>query len=592
VAEARPARRLAAIVVADVAGYTRLMEMDESGTLDRFQAIMTKIVEPTTDQYQGRIVKKTGDGWLADFQSVTNAVLSSVDIQTSMSRRDPPLAVDRPLELRMGINLGEIIFEGDDIYGTGVNVAARLESIAEPGGICISNHVFIHVRGILDLEYEDLGPQTIKNIAEPIRAYALHAGKPSRPGGAAPSPTTARAALRHPSIAVLPFSNLSGDPSQEYFVDGMVEDIITALSRFKWLTVIARASTFAYKGKAVDVREFARDLSVRYVLEGSVQKSGNRVRLTGQLIDADTGAHLWADRFEGELEDVFDLQDRITEHVVSSLEPQIRRTEIARAQRKRPESLDAYDLFLRALPKAYAMRPEENAEALDLLEEAMRFDPEYAPAAAFASWCLEQRLTRGWPHARADDAAKAVKLARVSLAADTDDANAIAIAGFVLVMVGHDYDAGLAALARAVELNPNNAFVLMNAGWANTFAGDVGVALAYLERARSLSTRDPAAFFIVTGLAMTHLLSGYYEQAAGLASASAAIYEQWDATYFVLALAHAAAGRMEEAAAAVGRLIALSPGANIAHYPGMLPIRDPERRASLERLARRAGVPE
>lgn len=590
--EGRPTRRLAAIVVADVAGYTRLMETDESGTLQRFRTMMTEIVEPTTARYRGRIVKGTGDGWLAEFPSVTDAVLSSLDIQTSVSRHSAALPVDRRLELRIGINLGEIIFDGDDIYGTGVNVAARLEALAEPGGICISNHVFMHVRGILDLAYEDLGAQTIKNIAEPIRAYALRLGEPSRSGRAVATPQQTGAALGRASIAVLPFSNLSADREQEYFADGMVEDIITALSRFKWLTVIARASTFAYKGRAVDVREFARDLGVRYVLEGSVQKAGDRARLTGQLIDAETGAHLWAERFEGELEDVFDLQDRITERVVSSLEPQIRRAEIERARRKRPESLDAYDLFLRALPKTYAMRPDENAQALELLEQAMRIDPEYAPAAAFAAWCREQRLTRDWPSAQPDDPVEAVRLARIALAQDTDDANVISIAGFVLVMVGRDYDAGLAALGRAVELNPNNAFVLMNAGWAHVFAGDLDLALAHLERARSLSSRDPAAFFIITGLAMIHLLGGYFEQAAELALVSATVYESWDATYFVHAMALAAAGRDEEARTAIARFFHLSPDATLAQFPGKLPIRDPERRAFVERWARAAGIPE
>ena len=591
-AETQPARRLAAIVVTDVAGYTRLMESDESGTLQRFRTIMTDTVEPTTGRYRGRIVKGTGDGWLAEFPSVTDAVLSSLDIQTALSRHEAALPADLRLELRIGINLGEIIFDGDDIYGTGVNVAARLEALAEPGGICISNHVFIHLRGILDLSYEDLGPQVIKNIAEPIRAYALRSGEPSRPAAAPPSHGATRAVLGPASIAVLPFANLSADPGQEYFADGMVEDIITALSRFKWLTVIARASTFAYKGRAVDIRQFARDLGVRYVLEGSVQKAGDRARLTGQLIDAETGAHLWADRFEGELEDVFDLQDQITERVVSSLEPQIRRAEIERARRKRPESLDAYDLFLRAIPKAYAMRPEENTEALELLEQAMRIDPEYVPAAAFAAWCREQRLTRGWPNAQPEDAVEAVRLARIALAHDTDDANVISIAGFVLLMVGRDYDAGLAVLGRAVELNPNNAFALMNAGWANVFAGDLDLALAHLERARSLSSRDPAAFFIITGLAMIHLLGGYFDQAAELAAASAAIYESWDATHFVLAMALAGAGRMEEAATSVARLASLAPGVWLAQYPGRLPIRDPERRAFLEHWARAAGIQE
>jgi len=585
-----PTRRLAAIVVADVVGYSRQMEADESGTLDRLQALYAEVVRPTTNEFRGRIVKRTGDGWLAEFASATDAVRSSVEIQERAAARNAHSAADRRLELRIGVNLGEIIFDGDDVFGNGVNIAARLESIATPGQVCISGSVHEQVRGVLDVVCEDIGEHVVKNIARPVRCFAIHPAElgdeAGRRAGAVP------AASRGASIAVLPFSNLSGDPSQDYFADGMVEDVITALSRFKWLKVIARNSTFVYKGRAVDVRQVAKDLGVRYVLEGSVQRSERRVRITGQLIDATTGAHLWAERFDGELESIFDLQDQITASVVAAIEPQIRKAEIERTRRKHPENLDAYDLYLQATPHAYAMRPEDCAKALALLERSLRLDPGFVPAKAFVAWCYEQRLSRGWPGVQEADAANAVRLAREVLAADTDDANAMAIAGFVLVMVGREYDVGLAALRRAVALNRNNAFVSMNAGWGNAFAGDVAEALVEFERARRLNPQDPAAFYILTGLGAAHMFAGNHDEAAGFAEQSAALYGEWDATFIVLAAALAYAGRIDEARRAVGRLKALLPGASISVVRDMVPVRDAKRLALWLEGLRMAGLPE
>jgi TolB-like protein/class 3 adenylate cyclase/Flp pilus assembly protein TadD len=587
-------RRLAAVVVADIVGYSRMMEADESGTLARVRALQTEIVEPTTHRYRGRVVKTTGDGWLAEFSSVTDAVGCSLEIQTEVEARDAALEKEDRLALRIGVNLGEIVVDGSDVYGTGVNVAARLESIAKPGGVCVSDSVYEQIHGIVDVRVEAMGEQAVKNLVKPVRSFMIYPRrtKPPAPTGSPSVGAILDAEPAGTSIAVLPFANLSGDPSQEYFVDGMVDDILTALSRFKWLIVIARQSSFAYKGRSVDVRDVGRDLGVRYVLEGSVQKSGPRVRITAQLIEAATGSHVWADRFEGELEDVFDLQDRLTEQVVVVLEPQIRRAEIERARRARPDSLDAYDLFLRALPHAYAMRPEDNEAALGFLEKALRIDPDFVPAQAFAAWCYEQRLTRGWPAARPEDATRATRLAHATIQADTQDATLISIAGFVLVMVGREYDAGLGALRRAVGLNPYNIFVLMNAGWMEVFAGSLADAVELLGRARSLNPHDPAAFYVLSGLAMAHALARRWEEAIDLATASAAIYGEWDATYFVLGVALAYAGRTEEARVAVAKLIGLTPGMSAATYPGMLPIRDPERRALLEEGLRLAGMPD
>lgn len=582
-------RRLAAIVVADVVGYSRLMEADESGTFDRLKAIRKDLVEPRTAEFGGRIVKGTGDGWLAEFPSATDAVRSSLLIQKSMAKRNARVAPERRLDIRVGVNSGEVILDGDDVFGTGVNVAARLEAISEPGGVCVSEAVYQQIRGVLDVRFTDMGTQRVKNIAEGVHAYAVH-------GSEGNSDTVSFGVRRDvavgASIAVLPFDNFSGDPAQDYFVDGMVEEILTALARFKWLIVAARASTFAYKGRAVDVRRFAADLGVRYVLEGSVQKAGARIRINGQLIDALTGYHLWAERFEGELSDVFELQDCLTSQVVSSLEPQIRRAEIDRARHKRPESLDAYDLFLRALPKAYAMAPSGNSEAYDLLARALSIDPNYAVAAAFAAWCLEQRITRRWPGAAEDDAAEAVRLARLAIAADTEDSTVESLSGFVILMIGREYSTGMAALNRAASLNPNNPFALMNLGWAHVFAGDIDLALANLERAGPLSRHDPSRYFVLTGLAAANLFSGREEEAVRFAEKSLAVNEDWDATYFFLSMALARSGQADEAAGAVAQLQRLLPDASIPVYRRMLPIRDPRRLDLLEVMMREAGIPE
>jgi len=587
VGERQPTRRLATIVVADVVSYSRLMEHDEAGTLQRLQAMRSEVVYPQTQKLRGRIVKTTGDGWLAEFASVTDAVRSSVGIQDAMALRNDSLPRDQRLEVRIGINLGEIILEGDDIYGTGVNVAARLESLAAPGGVCVSGAVHDQLQGIPDLAFDDMGEQQVKNIARPVHCYALRL---------APHRRLMEGALDHAapaaSIAVLPFANLSNDPDQEYFADGMAEDIITALSRFRRLFVIARNSTFVYKNRPVDVRQVARDLGVRYVLEGSVRKAADRVRFTAQLIDALSGGHLWAERFDGDLEDVFDFQDRITDRVVGAIEPQIRRAEIERLRRKRPENLEAYDLFLQALPHAYSMRPDENTRALAMFEEVRRLDPRFAPAAAFAAWCYEQRVTRHWPAAQQDDAGRAITLARAALASDTDDENAIAIAGFILLRLSEDYDAAIAALQRATELNPNNAFVRMNAGWGNVFAGDLDEAMTHFERAREVSPSDPAAFYVLTGLAMGHAQQGRYEEAVAVAGASAALYGDWDATQLVLSVANAHLGRLDDARAAARRLLTLLPNATVSAYKDLLHFRYPERLALVQEGLRIAGMPE
>jgi len=581
-------RRLATVVLADVVGYSRQMERDEAGTIHRLRSMREEVVEPQTRGFRGRIVDTAGDGWLAEFSSVTDAVQSSLAIQDAMQIRNQGLPRDDRFELRIGINLGEVVYEGNAIFGTGINVAARLQALAEPGGICISSAVHDQLHGLPDVACDDMGEQQVKNIARPVHCYAIRLGPHRRIQSLAASSRTSPTA----SIAVLPFANMSSDPDQEYFADGMVEDITTALSRFRQLFVIARNSTFVYKDRAVDVRQVARELGVRYVLEGSVRRAGDRVRLTAQLIDATTGGHLWGERFDGELADIFDLQDRITEKVVGAIEPEMRRAEIERARRKRPDSMEAYDHFLRGLPHVYAMRPEDNAQALELFLDTMKLDPHFIPAVAYAAWCYEQRVGRGWTAATHDDAAEAARLARRVLSSDTDDENAVAIAGFALLRLGREYDTAIHALRRATELNPNNAFVLMNSGWGQIFAGDLDRGLTHLERARELSPSDPTAFYVLTGLAMGHALQGRFEEAVALGDASVALYGDWDATYSVLVFANAKLGRLDAARAALSRLLGFLPGLTVSSYGELAKFRDPARLALVQEGLRLAGLAE
>src|SRR5262247_3042757 len=373
-------RRLAAILAADVAGYSRLMGADEEGTHAALKVYRHEIIDPKITEHRGRVVRIIGDGLLVEFASVIAAVRWAVDVQRAIGERNAGLPQEKRIEFRMGINAGDIIIDGTDIWGDGVNVAARLEALAEPGGICVSGRVQEDVHGSIEITFEDIGEQQLKNIARAVRVYRVRLK-----GTAKVSP-----AVHHstkPSIAVLPFNNMSGDPEQEYFADGMVEEITTVLSRTRWLFVIARNSSFTYKGRAVDVKQVGRELGVRYVLEGSVRKASNRVRITGQLIDATTGVHLWADRFEGSLDDIFQLQDQVAESVVGAIMPQLERAEIKRALRKPTESLDAYDYYLRGMAKLHSGTREAIEGALALFYKATELDPEFASAYGMAAWC-------------------------------------------------------------------------------------------------------------------------------------------------------------------------------------------------------------
>ena len=576
-AEARIERRLAAILCADVAGYSRLMGEDEEGTLAALKAHRRELIDPTLASHQGRIVKTTGDGLLVEFPSVVDAVRCAVLIQQELAGRNRDVAESRRICFRVGINLGDIIIDEGDIFGDGVNVAARLQALAEPGGICISGAVREQLGEKLPLGFADLGEHKVKNIARPVHVYRV-----------GPSAPAARpAAPDRPSIAVLPFTNMSGDAEQEYFADGMVEDIITGLSRIKWLSVIARNSSFVYKGKAVDVKQAARELGVRYILEGSVRKAGNRVRITGQLIEAASGAHLWAERYDRALDDIFALQDEITMSVDGAIEPSLRSAEIERVKRKRPDSLDAYDLVLRALPHVYPAMPEEAAKALPLLEEALRLAPDYALAHGMAAWCHEQRFVRDALDAAERDAALAH--AHAALASGADDATALGLGGFVVGLGGGDTRTALDAFERALALSPSNAIALGFGAVVLAWAGEAERASEWAERALRLNPFDPLRYGPLIALTIAHFTRGRYEAAAETARRALQANPRFSLLHVVLAAVLARLGRGAEAKAAAERALALEPGFHAAALPRVVGAKVGE---PLAAACREAGLPD
>ena len=579
-------RRLAAILAADVAGYSRLMGADEEATLAALKAIRRELSDPKVNEHHGRIVKTTGDGLLIEFSSVVDAVRCAVEVQRAMAERNTGVPEERRIEFRIGINLGDIILDDDDIYGDGVNIAARLEALTEPGGICVSQVVHGQVRDKLDLAFEDTGEQQVKNIARPVHIWRVRLG--AKPAVSAPL-----ALPDKPSIAVLPFQNMSGDPEQEYFADGMVEEIITALSRIRWLFVIARNSSFTYKGKPVDVKQVARELGVRYILEGSVRKAGGRVRITAQLIDASTGAHLWADRFDGSLEGVFELQDQVASGVVGSIEPRLRQSEIERANRKLTESLDAYDLYLRALALRDIHTDESVREAVSLLKRALAIDPNYAPAKALIGWHRVHQTSHGRSPVSDTDTAEAVALARQALEAGKDDPDTLWMAAATLTIFAGELTVAAAAIDRALTLNPNSAHAWMVRGVVSVNLGQPGPAIEACERAMRLSPLDRQRRNFTTGIARAHLVAGRYEEAADWAERTLRDEPGYRAALVTKAIACAHLARMEEARAALSQQIEAQPGLTIARYRAFWSrVFSPElMEISLSGL-RKAGLPE
>ena len=556
--ERKAERRLAAILAADVVGYSRLVGVDEEGTLARLRVLRREVVDPMIKEHRGRIVRITGDGILVEFASVVDAVRCAVDTQREMALRNSEVPADQRIEFRIGINLGDIMDDEGDIYGDGVNVAARLEALAPPGGICVSRVVRDQVRDKLNFTFDDRGEQQVKNIARPVRIFDVKlAGEimtlSSFPGVTPPLPLPDK-----PSIAVLPFQNMSGDPEQEYFADGMVEEIITALSRIRWLFVIARNSSFIYKGKSVGVKQVGRELGVRYVLEGSVRKGGNRVRITAQLIEAETGAHLWADRFDGSLEDVFDLQDKVAIDVAGVIEPALQAAEVRRSAARPTNDLTAYDLYLRALAIFYPITKERLLEALELLEEAIAIDPHCGPALSLAAMCQMRLVRESWAEVPEMASRKAVDLARQGLQVAGDDPGILANSAFVLANFGEEIGAMMALVERALALTPSFSRGWFLSGVLRLWASQPDVAIEHAEMALRLSPRERMG----TPLSLigeAHFFKHEFAEAAPKLLQSIQENPGYPHSYRVLAACYAQMGRLDEARQIIARLRVLTP---------------------------------
>jgi len=596
-------RRLAAILAADVAGYSRLMGEDEAGTAKALREHRAA-GDPLIAEHGGRVVKTTGDGALIEFGSVVGAVQCAIALQKLMAARNAGITGERRMDLRMGVHLGDVLIDGDDIIGDGVNIAARLEGIAEPGGICISEDAFRRVRGRVDAEFDDIGEQNLKNIARPLRIYCV------RPPSPLPTPPplvgegsarSARAGAAElpvlplpdkPSLAVLPFQNMTGDAGQEYFVDGMVEEITTAISRLPWLFVIARNSSFTYKGRTVDVKQVARELGVRYVLEGSVRKAGNRVRITGQLVDTATGAHIWADRFDGALDDIFELQDQVASNVAGAIEPKLRQTEIERASRKPAADLTAYDLYLRALAKSYRFTDEGVAEAVLFARQALAIDPSYAPAAALVGFCRGLQRVQGWGALSAADVAEACRLAQQALEAERNDAETIGQAARALFVLAGEAAMAAAALDRALALNPNAAHAWMVRGSIHALRNQPEAAIEAVERARRLSPFDPYTFLYASNIAAAHLVAQRFELAIEWADRALHDQPRLVAAMRVKVAANAHLGRLDEARAELARALTIDPKLTIAGFRDLAHYAAPEVLELYVTGLRLAGLPE
>ncbi len=591
-AEGRVRRRLTAILAADVVGYSRLMGVDEAGTLTALQELRATLIDRVVAEYRGRTVKLMGDGALVEFASVVDSVQCAVEIQRAMAERNAQVPEDRRIEFRVGINLGDVIVEGDDIYGEGVNVAARLEGLAEPGGVCVAGTVFDHVTGKVDLPFEDMGSQTVKNIAAPVRAYQWRSEPVTAANPVVPETTVGTSQnLRlsdKPSIAVLPFDNMSGDPEQEYFADGLVEDIITNLSKLANLFVISRNSTFAYKGKATDVRKIAEDLGVGSVLEGSVRKAGDRVRITGQLIDAKTGSHLWAEKYDRQLADIFDLQDEITRKIVTALSVRLTEGDQIQLRRRQTNSVEAWESYCRGQSYLRRFNKPDNEQAKQTLNKVITTDPKFASAWSHLAWAHYMDGRAGW--APSDEAFERAKdYANKSLSIDDRLPDAYAMLG-AIALHRRSYSEAISLGKKAVELGPSVADNMVILGMTMNYSGRVNEALELVERAVRLSPHYPDWYLGIAGVSYFQL--GRYENA--IAADKARLARTPDNTFsdFRLAAIYQKLGREEKAKAHAAQALKKNPSLSLSQIEISEPYQDPEILQDYVELLRRTGIPE
>ena len=577
-------RRLAAILAADMVGYSRLMGADEEGTIARQKARRSELIDPEIAKHGGRIVKTTGDGLLVEFPSVVDAVRCAVQVQQAMAGREAGVPEDRRIQYRVGINLGDIVIDGDDIYGEGVNVAARLEALAEPGGVSISGKVFEEVRNKLDLGFEDMGAQVVKNIAEPVQVWRVLLEAP-------PAFDEPPALPDKPSIAVLPFTNMSGDEEQEYFADGVTEDVITALSHVRWLFVIARNSSFAYKGQSPDIRQVAADLGVRYVLEGSVRKAGSRIRLTAQLIDGATGSHIWAERYDRELVHIFDLQDELTVTIAGAIEPALGQAERARARTKHSENLGAWDIYQQGMSYLHKRTKGDLEAAQRLFARAIELDPNLVPAySAAAEGCLFQ-IVDGSADSPQERREAGLRFGNKAVELDNQDAGAHYALGRAY-MVRREHERAIPELQTAVELNPSLAWAHYALGMAYGTSGNPEKAIAPIEMAMRLSPHDPYKGQFMVRLGEAYLFMGKHEEA--LAWAERSLREpnfRWS-RYGLLISALGHLGRVDDAKQAIRALFEIRPEINVKFASEWWPISDDHAREILLEGLRKAGLPE
>ena len=571
-----------------MAGYSRLMGLDEEGTLGQLKKHRADLIDPKIAEHRGRIVKTTGDGMLAEFASAVDATRCAVDIQLAMASANLNIAASKRIELRIGIHVGDIISDDGDIFGDGVNIAARLEGIADPGGICVSARVQEDAEGRLDVVFKDSGEQQLKNIARPVRVYRIQIARPEASQASAPM----LALPGKPSVAVLPFVNMSGDVEQDYFADGMSEDITTALSRFRMLFVISRNSSFTYKGRAIDVKQVGRELGVRYVLEGSVRRSGQKIRVTGQLIDASTGNHLWANNFDGTLDDIFELQDKVTSSVVGALIPTMRHAEIERAKHRPTENTDAHMTHMRGVASLYLWTKAGADEALRLAYEAMRLDPDYSMAYGLAATCYVTRRTAGWTTDRAKEMTEVEILTRRGAEVGRDDAWALGSCGFATASILGDLDTAVSLMDRALAVNANMALIWAQSAYVRAWLGEPELALVHIERAKRLSPVDPHMFVMNGAESMAHFVARRHDEAFAAAESALRLNPFFSPGTRIAVASAGLLGRTEDAKKYLARLQMLDPELRISNIAERVSFRKPDDSSLLAEGLRKGGVPD
>jgi TolB-like protein/Tfp pilus assembly protein PilF len=576
-AEERVHRRLAAILAADVVGYSRLMERDEAGTLQALRGWRETVLEPLVAQYGGRIVKLMGDGALVEFPSAVSAVQCATDQQKQMAQASSGLPADQAIMLRVGVNLGDVVVEGGDLYGDGVNVASRLEAMAEPGGTCISGKVHDEVRGKLDLDFEDLGEVALKNLTKPVRVYRVRRD-------AEHSDSQAVLAASKQSIAVLPFTNMSGDPEQQYFSDGITEDIITELSRFHSLLVIARNSSFQYRDKSPDVKRVGRDLGVEYVVEGSVRKAGNRIRVTAQLIEASTGNHLWAEHYDRDVEDIFAVQDAVTQTVVATLPGRIEEAGARSSRRKQPENLAAYDYLLRGLAIYRSLDTTQTQAARDMFDRAIALDPGLARAYL---WLAATEWREWWNDRSLEALDKAYVLVKRAVSLDENDGLCNASLGYLLVE-RRQFDRAAFHIERAVSLNPNDPTIAVHKGLLLAYTSQPDEGAIWMRKALRLDPFAPQWYQSALSMAL-YAARRPGEAIAAIARITAEL-DTWDSVYLVAS--YGQLGRLEEAQAHIATCWRLHPDKSLLQHAAHEPYKDPVYVEYLLEGLHKAGLPE